>query len=216
MQNYFLAALPAAIYARLLPDLELTSLEPGAVIYESDTPQEYVYFPTTSSVSLLSVLPDGSVAEIAVVGNEGVIGIASFLGGESTPRRAVVQGAGQSYRLNRGLLKDEFERGGPLRILLQCYSQALTALMAQTPTCNRRDTIEQQLCRWLLLSMDRLSTRGLALTRQQFPIRLGVRRENVTAAAGTWQADRAIEYSRGRTTVLDPRGRPGSAGAMRW
>jgi hypothetical protein len=156
-RNHLLAALPAADYVRLLPQLELLPLPLGWAVYESGSEQGYVYFPATSIVSLLYVMQDGSSAEIAVVGNEGVVGIALFMGGETTPSRAVVQSAGFAYRLKASVLKGEFERGGPLQHLLLRYTQALITQMAQTAVCNRHHAVEQQLCRWLLLSLDRLA-----------------------------------------------------------
>ncbi|HLX80639.1 MAG TPA: Crp/Fnr family transcriptional regulator [Burkholderiales bacterium] len=202
-QNHLLAALPDAEYARLLPDLEPLPLELGLPLYESGGPQEYVYFPTASIVSLLYVMHDGSSAEIAVVGNEGVVGIALFMGGESTPSRAVVQSAGGAYRLKGGALKTEFERGGTLQHLLLRYTQALITQMAQTAVCNRHHAVEQQLCRWLLLSLDRLSSNELTMTQTLIANMLGVRREGVTEAAGKLQAEGLIQYSRGKITVLD-------------
>ena len=202
-QNHLLAALPAADYARLLPDLEHVPLELGLALYESGGQQEYVYFPTTSIVSLLYVMHDGSSAEIAVVGNEGAVGIALFMGGESTPSRAVVQSAGHAYRLHGKLLKTEFERGGPMQYLLLRYTQALITQMAQTAVCNRHHAVEQQLCRWLLLSLDRLPTNELTMTQALIANMLGVRREGVTEAAGKLQAEGLIHYSRGKITVLD-------------
>jgi len=202
-QNHLLAALPAADYERLLPHLELAPLELGWALYESGSQQGYVYFPTASIVSLLYVMEDGSSAEIAVVGYEGVVGIALFMGGETTPSRAVVQSAGYAYRLKASLLKDEFERGGPLQYLLLRYTQALITQMAQTAVCNRHHSVEQQLCRWLLLSLDRLPSNELVMTQELIANMLGVRREGVTEAAGKLQAEGLIQYSRGKITVLD-------------
>jgi CRP-like cAMP-binding protein len=202
-QNHLLAALPEADYERLLPDLELVPLELGWALYESGSQQGYVYFPTTSIVSLLYVMEDGSSAEIAVVGYEGVVGIALFMGGETTPSRAVVQSAGYAYRLKASRLKDEFERGGPLQYLLLRYTQALITQMAQTAVCNRHHSVEQQLCRWLLLSLDRLPSNELVMTQELIANMLGVRREGVTEAAGKLQAEGLIQYSRGKITVLD-------------
>jgi CRP-like cAMP-binding protein len=202
-QNHLLAALPAADYERLLPDLEQVPLELGWALYESGSQQEYVYFPTTSIVSLLYVMHDNSSAEIAVVGNDGVVGIALFMGGESTPSRAVVQSAGYAYRLKGSLLKGEFERGGRLQYLLLRYTQALITQMAQTAVCNRHHAVEQQLCRWLLLSLDRLPSNELTMTQELIANMLGVRREGVTEAAGKLQAQGLIHYSRGKITVLD-------------
>jgi CRP-like cAMP-binding protein len=163
----------------------------------------YVYFPTTSIVSLLYVMEDGASAEIAIVGNEGLVGIALFMGGETTPSRAVVQSAGHAYRLKSAVLKNEFERGGALQHLLLRYTQAMITQMAQTAVCNRHHSLEQQLCRWLLLSLDRLSSNVLTMTQELIANMLGVRREGVTEAAGTLQAEGLIHYSRGKITVLD-------------
>ena len=202
-QNYLLAALPDADYERLLPDLEQVPLELGLALYESGSQQEYVYFPVASIVSLLYVMRDGPSAEIAVVGNEGVVGVALFMGGESTPSRAVVQSAGYAYRLKGSHLKREFERGGPLQYLLLRYTQSLITQMAQTAVCNRHHAVEQQLCRWLLLSLDRLPSNELTMTQALIANMLGVRREGVTEAAGKLQAEGLIHYSRGKITVLD-------------
>jgi CRP-like cAMP-binding protein len=202
-QNHLLAALPAADYARLLPHLELLPLPLGLAVYESGRDQGYVYFPTTSIVSMLYVMEDGSSAEIAVVGNDGLVGIALFMGGETTSSRAVVQSAGFGYRLKAAFLKKEFERGGELQHLLLRSTQALITQMAQTAVCNRHHSLEQQLCRWLLLSLDRLSSNELKMTQELIANMLGVRREGVTEAAGQLQKDGIIRYSRGRITVLD-------------
>jgi CRP-like cAMP-binding protein len=202
-ENHLLAALPVADYERLLPDLEHVPLELGLPLYESGGPQEYVYFPANCIVSLLYVMHDGSSAEIAVVGNEGAVGIALFMGGESTPSRAVVQSAGHAYRVRGSILKTEFERGGPLQYLLLRYTQVLITQMAQTAVCNRHHAVEQQLCRWLLLSLDRLPTNELTMTQALIANMLGVRREGVTEAAGKLQAEGLIHYSRGKITVLD-------------
>jgi len=202
-QNHILAALPAEDYARLLPDLELVPVPLGWAVHESGGQMGYVYFPTTSIVSLLYVMEDGASAEIAIVGNEGLVGIALFMGGETTPSRAVVQSAGDAYRLKSAVLKNEFERGGTLQHLLLRYTQAMITQMAQTAVCNRHHSLEQQLCRWLLLSLDRLSSNVLIMTQELIANMLGVRREGVTEAAGTLQADGLIHYSRGKITVLD-------------
>jgi CRP-like cAMP-binding protein len=202
-QNHLLAVLPAAEYERLLPDLEHLPLVLGLPLYESGGQQEYVYFPTTCIVSLLYVMHDGSSAEIAVVGNEGAVGIALFMGGETTPSRAVVQSAGEAWRVKGSILKTEFERGGPMQYLLLRYTQALITQMAQTAVCNRHHAVEQQLCRWLLLSLDRLPTNELTMTQALIANMLGVRREGVTEAAGKLQAEGLITYSRGKITVLD-------------
>jgi CRP-like cAMP-binding protein len=203
-QNHLLAALPAADYKRLLPKLEFVPLPLAWAVYESDKAQSYVYFPTTSIVSLLYVMQDGSSAEIAVVGNEGVVGIALFMGGESTPSRAVVQSAGDAYRLKGSILKREFDHGGPIQYLLLRYTQALITQMTQTAVCNRHHSVEQQLCRWLLLSLDRLlPSNELTMTQELISNMLGVRREGVTEAAGRLQAAGLIQYYRGKITVLD-------------
>jgi len=202
-QNHLLSVLPEADYERLLPHLERIPLALGLALYESGTAQGYVYFPTDSIVSLLYVMEDGSSAEIAVVGNEGLVGISLFMGGETTPSRAVVQSAGQAYRLKAVFLKQEFERGGALQHLLLRYTQALITQMAQTAVCNRHHAVEQQLCRWLLLSLDRLPSNELIMTQELIANMLGVRREGVTEAAGHLQAAGLIHYSRGKITVLD-------------
>jgi len=175
----------------------------GSVLYESGSKLRHVYFPTTSIVSLLYVMEDGASAEIAVVGNEGILGIALFMGGETTPSRAVVQSAGEGYRLKAHLLKQEFNRFGPMLHLLLRYTQALITQMAQTAVCNRHHSVDQQLCRWLLLSLDRLASNELTMTQELIANMLGVRREGVTEAAGKLQALGLIHYSRGRITVLD-------------
>jgi len=201
--NKILAALPPALYQRLAPNLELVSLKRGASVYEAGSRQAYVYFPTDSIVSLLYVMKDGASAEIAGVGNEGLVGIALFMGGETTPSRAVVQCAGHAYRLRAKLLKGEFEFGGALQHLLLRYTQALITQMAQTAVCNRHHSIEQQLCRWLLLTADRLPSNVLAMTQESIANTLGVRREGVTEAAGKLQEAGLIQYSRGRITIVD-------------
>jgi CRP-like cAMP-binding protein len=205
-QNHLLAALPAADYERLAPHLELVEMLLGEVLYESGERLQHVYFPTTAIVSLLYVMENGSSAEIAVVGNEGILGISLFMGGETTPSRAIVQSAGYGYRLKAQLLKQEFNRGGPVQRLLLRYTQALITQMAQTAVCNRHHSVEQQLCRWLLLSLDRLSSNELTMTQELIANMLGVRREGVTEAAGKLQRAGLIEYTRGHIKVLD---RPG-------
>ena len=202
-QNHLLAALPATEFERLSPHLELVPMPLGEALYESGGRLQHVYFPTTSIVSLLYVMEDGASAEIAVVGNEGVLGIALFMGGETTPSRAVVQSAGYGYRLKAQLLKQEFNRAGPMMHLLLRYTQALITQMAQTAVCNRHHSVDQQLCRWLLLSLDRLSTDELTMTQELIANMLGVRREGVTEAAGNLQRAGVIRYSRGRITVLE-------------
>ena len=205
-QNRLLDALPPEIYKRLQSHLELIPLKLGASIYESGRKQPYVYFPTDSIVSLLYVMKDGASAEIAVVGNEGLVGISLFMGGDTTPSRAVVQSAGSAYRLKAKTLLSEFEFGGALQHLFLRYTQALITQMAQTAVCNRHHAVEQQLCRWLLLSMDRLPTNVLTMTQDLIANMLGVRREGVTAAAGKLQEAGLIHYSRGRIKIMD---RPG-------
>jgi CRP-like cAMP-binding protein len=205
-QNHLLAALPAEERARLFPHLEFVSMPLGEVVCEPGMPMRHVYFPTTCIVSLLYVMEDGASAEIAVVGNEGIVGISVFMGGETTTSRAVVQSAGHAYRLEGQLLKDAFFRAGPMQLLLLRYTQALLTQMAQTAVCNRHHTVDQQLCRWLLLSLDRLSSNELTMTQELIANMLGVRREGVTEAAGNLQRAGLIHYSRGRITVLD---RPG-------
>jgi CRP-like cAMP-binding protein len=204
-QNHLLAALPAAEYERLLPNLQLVTMSLGAVVYESGGALGYVYFPTSSIVSLLYVMEDGASAEIAVTGYEGLVGIALFMGGETTSSRAVVQSAGSAYRLKAVFLKKEFDIGGALQHLALRYTQALITQMAQTAVCNRHHSVEQQLCRWLLLSLDRLPGNELIMTQELIANMLGVRREGVTEAAGRLQKDGLIEYSRGRIVVLDRR-----------
>jgi len=202
-QNHLLAALPAAEYERLLPHLELVPMPLGEALYESGGRLRHVYFPTTSIISLLYVMEDGASAEIAVVGNEGILGVSLFMGGETTPSRAVVQSAGFGYRLKAQVLKEEFNRAGPVLRLLLRYTQALITQMAQTAVCNRHHSVQQQLCRWLLLSLDRLATDELTMTQELIANMLGVRREGVTEAAGELQRAGVIRYARGRITVLD-------------
>lgn len=201
--NHLLAALSAEAYNRLLPHLELITLSLSKVLYESGDTLRYVYFPTDAIVSLLYVMESGASAEISVVGNEGIIGIALFMGGESTTSRAIVQSEGQAYRLKAQYLKDEFNRHGELMELMLRYTQVLLTQMAQTAVCNRHHSIEQQLCRWLLLSLDRLPNNKLVMTQELIANMLGVRREGVTDAAGKLQKLGVIEYSRGHITVVD-------------
>ena len=202
-QNHLLAALHVEVQNRVMPHLELVPLPLGKVLYESGDALRHVYFPTDSIVSLLYVMENGASAEISVVGNEGLIGVALFMGGESTPSRAIVQSAGFAYRLVGQRLKDEFNRHGELQILLLRYTQSLITQMAQTAVCNRHHSIDQQLCRWLLLSLDRLPSNRLTMTQELIANMLGVRREGVTDAAGKLQDLGVIEYSRGQITVLD-------------
>ncbi len=210
-QNHLLAALLECELEHLSRHLELTTLTLGEALYESGGELSHVYFPTTSIVSLLYVMENGASAEIAVVGNEGIVGIALFMGGETMPNRAVVQGAGEAYRLSGQVLKREFirfggRRRGALHGLLLRYTQALLTQMAQTAVCNRHHTVDQQLCRWLLLSLDRLPTNELDMTQELIANMLGVRREGVTEAAGKLQKDGLIHYRRGHITVLDRAG----------
>ena len=204
--NHLLNVLPQDEYVRLEPHLEEVAMPLGDVIYETGAQMRYVYFPTTAIVSLLYVMDDGASAEIAVVGNEGILGISLFMGGETTTSRAVVQSAGHAYRLSAKRLKEEFQRSGPMLHLLLRYTQSLITQMAQTAVCNRHHSIDQQLCRWLLLSLDRLAQNELVMTQELIANMLGVRREGVTEAAGNLQEAGLIEYRRGHITVLD---RPG-------
>ena len=203
LQNHLLDALPAADYERLRPHFEIVALRLGDVLYEPGARMRYVYFPTTAIVSLLYVMENGASAEIAIVGNEGILGISLFMGGDSTPSRAVVQSAGHGYRMKAGLLKNEFSRFGVLMHLLLRYTQALITQMSQTAVCNRHHTVDQQLCRWLLLSLDRLSSNELTMTQELIANMLGVRREGVTEAAGKLQSAGLVKYRRGKITVLD-------------
>jgi CRP-like cAMP-binding protein len=205
-QNHLLAVLPKSESERLIPHLELVPLPLGEALYESGDHLNHVHFPTTAIVSLLYVMENGASAEIAVVGNEGIVGIALFMGGETMPNRAVVQSAGHAYRLDGRLLKQEFNRAGVLQHLLLRYTLAMLTQMAQTAVCNRHHSVDQQLCRWLLLSLDRLPANELSMTQELIANMLGVRREGVTEAAGKLQSAGLIHYSRGRITVLD---RPG-------
>lgn len=203
LQNHLLAALTQEIQERLIPHLERVTLPLGKVLYESGDALRHVYFPTDAIVSLLYVMEDGASAEISVVDNEGLIGVAVFMGGESTPSRAIVQSAGHAYRLPGQKLKDEFNRHGEMLQLMLRYTQALITQMAQTAVCNRHHSIDQQLCRWLLLSLDRLPSNQLSMTQELIANMLGVRREGVTEAAGKLQKLGVIKYSRGHITVLD-------------
>jgi len=205
-QNHLLAALPAADWRRWLPLLEAVEMPLGQVLYEAGNTLSHVYFPTNAIVSLLYVMENGASAEIAVVGNEGIVGISLFMGGESTPSRAVVQSAGQGYRLQAQAIKDEFSRSGAVMHLLLRYTQALITQMAQTAVCNRHHSLDQQLCRWLLLSLDRLQGSELVMTQELIANMLGVRREGVTEGALKLQQAGLIRYSRGRISVLDRAG----------
>jgi len=203
LENHLLAALQPAERERIHPHLQFVPLALGDVVYESGDVLHHVYFPTDSIVSLLYVLKDGASAEISIVGNEGLVGVALFMGGETTPSRAIVQSAGGAYRLSSTRLKDEFNLHGHLQLLLLRYTQALITQMAQTAVCNRHHSVDQQLCRWLLLSLDRLPSNNLTMTQELIANMLGVRREGVTAAAAKLQKLGVIRYSRGQVTVLD-------------
>ena len=205
-ENHLLAALPNSAWMKWLPKLELIDLPLGKVLHESGTPMHFVYFPTSAIVSLLYVLENGSSAEIAVVGYEGVVGTSIFMGGGSTPNRAVVQSAGKGFRLQAEAMKEAFEGSGPVMHLMLRYTQALITQMTQTAVCNRHHSLDQQLCRWLLLSLDRLSGNELVMTQELIANMLGVRREGVTEAALKLQRAGLIRYARGHISVLD---RPG-------
>jgi len=202
-ENHILAALRASERERLFPHLERVQMPLGDVLYESGDTLRYMYFPTDCIVSLLYVLEDGASAEIAVVGNEGAIGVALFMGGETTPSRAIVQSAGSAFRMTGKRIKDEFGRHGQMLHVLLRYTQSLITQMAQTAVCNRHHSVHQQLCRWLLLSLDRLPSNKLTMTQELIANMLGVRREGVTEAAGRLQNLDVIRYSRGEITVLD-------------
>jgi len=202
LQNHLLRALPAPEAERLLPQLEFVPMPLGSVLYESGSQLRYVYFPTTSIISLLYVMEDGASAEIAVVGNEGMVGVALFMGGETTPSRAVVQSAGHAYRLKGQILKEEFRRAAGLQHLLLRYTQALLTQMAQTAVCNRHHSVEQQLCRWLLVTLDRVPSGELVMTQELVASMLGVRREGITEAAGKLREEAIIDYRRGHISVL--------------
>lgn len=205
-QNHLLSALPAEEFGRLAPHLELVPMLLGESIYEPGNQLQHVYFPTTAIVSLLYVLESGASAEIAGVGNEGMLGIALFMGGDTTPSSAVVQTAGHAYRLQARLLQEEFRRAGLMQRLLLRYTQALLTQMCQTTACNRHHSIEQQLCRWLLLTLDRLPSNELVVTQELVASALGVRRESITEAAGKLQRAGLIRYRRGHLTVLERSG----------
>jgi CRP-like cAMP-binding protein len=202
-QSHLLAVLPSDVRERLRPHLEFVEMPLGSVLYEAGSHLPHVYFPTDCIVSLLYVMENGASAEIAVVGNEGIVGVALFMGGETTPSRALVQCAGHAYRLPAPLIKVEFNRFGSLHTLLLRYTQALLTQMAQTAVCNRHHTVDQQLCRWLLLSLDRLESNEVSMTQELIANMLGVRREGVSEAAGKLQSTGIIHYSRGLITVLD-------------
>jgi CRP-like cAMP-binding protein len=205
-QNHLLAALPTAEFEALVAHLELVPMRLGQMLYEPGGQLQHAYFPTTSIVSLHYVMESGASAETAGVGNEGMVGVSLFMGGDTTPSSAVVQTAGHAYRLERRLLKQEFERGGLLQKLLLRYTQALLTQMAQTAVCNRHHSLEQQLCRWLLLTLDRLPSNELVMTQELVASMLGVRREGITVAAGDLQRAGYISYRRGHIAVLNRSG----------
>jgi CRP-like cAMP-binding protein len=202
-QNRLLAALPRETFDRISPHLELVKMSLGDVLYESSGMLQHVYFPTDAIVSLHYVMENGSSAEIAGVGNEGVLGVSLFMGGNTTPSLATVQTGGYGYRLKANLMMEEFNRAGPMMRLMLRYTQALITQMSQTAVCNRHHTVEQQLCRWLLLTLDRLPTSELTMTQELIASMLGVRREGITEAAGNLQREGLISYRRGHITVLD-------------
>jgi len=204
--NKLLAKLPREDFERILPHLKPVSFKLGEVVYESGGQMEHIYFPTTAIISLLYTMENGSSAEMGVAGPEGLVGIALFMGGDTTPNRAVVQGAGGAVRMPAGVLRGEFGRGGPFQRLLLRYTQALITQMSQTAVCNRLHTVEQQLCRWLLLMRDRLGADEIVMTQELIANMLGVRREGVTVAAGRLQEQGLISYVRGRIRILDRRG----------
>jgi CRP-like cAMP-binding protein len=206
LNNKLLALLPQEEYERVLPYLEPVSLALGEVIYESGGKQSYIYFPTNAIISLLYMMENGSSAEMGVAGKEGLVGIALFMGGNTVPNRAVVQSAGEAFRMTTKILQDEFARAGMFQRLLLRYTQALMTQMSQTAVCNRLHTVEQQLCRWLLLSRDRLNTDELVMTQELIANMLGVRREGVTMAAGRLQENGLISYMRGHIQILDRQG----------
>jgi CRP-like cAMP-binding protein len=205
-QNHLLAALPEEVRARLSSRLELIAMPLGEVLYESGGLLHHVYFPTTSIVSLHYIMENGASAEMAGVGNEGVVGISLFMGGNTTPSRATIQTAGHGYRLPGQLMLEEFNRAGPMMRLMLRYTQALITHMSQTAVCNRHHSMEQQLCRWLLLTLDRLPTNELTMTQELIACMLGVRREGITEAAGNLQQAGLISYRRGHITVIDRTG----------
>ena len=205
-ENHILAALPAAEFGALEPHLERVPMPLGQMLYEPGSPQRYAYFPTSSIISLHYVTESGASAETAGVGNEGMVGVSIFMGGNTTSSSAVVQTSGHAYRIDRGRLKEEFNRAGIVQSLLLRYTQALMTQMAQTAACNRHHSVEQQLCRWLLLTMDRLPGRELVMTQELVASMLGVRRESVTENAGQLQTAGYIRYRRGHITVLNRAG----------
>jgi CRP-like cAMP-binding protein len=205
-QNFLLAALPEDVFERLAPDLELVSMPLGQVLYESGGQLHYAYFPTSAILSLHYITESGASAEIAGVGNEGVLGISLFMGGNTTPSRATVQTAGSGYRLKGQLITEEFNRAGPMMRLMLRYTQALMTQISQTAVCNRHHSVEQQLCRWLLLTLDRLPSNELTMTQELIAGMLGVRRESITETAVILQREGLISYRRGHITVIDRAG----------
>jgi CRP-like cAMP-binding protein len=205
-QNHLLELLPKPEFERISPFLEGIAMPLGSVLYEPGGELSHAYFPTTAIISLLYVMEDGASAEISVIGKEGLVGVALFMGGDTMPNRAVVQSAGYGYRLRARILRDECTRNGPMLSIMLRFTQALITQMAQTAVCNRHHSVDQQLCRWLLLSLDRLPGNELTMTQELIANMLGVRREGVTAAAGKLQAAGLISYHRGHITILD---RPG-------
>ncbi len=202
-QNHILAALPAADYDRLAAHLELVSMPLGMAVYEAGITMQYVYFPTSSIVSILHDTREGASAETAVIGNEGLVGVTQCMGGGAMANRAMVKSAGYGFRLKAALLKEEFDRGGVLQQQLLRFTQALLTQMSQTAVCNRHHSVAQQLCRWLLLSLDRLPSNELSMTQELIANMLGVRRESVADAAGKLQEEKMIHYSRGHITILN-------------
>jgi CRP-like cAMP-binding protein len=211
VENYLLSALPSDEYERLFPTQDAVSLSLGQVIYESGEPLEYAYFPANSVVSLLYTMEDGSTAEMGLVGNDGVVGVTLFLGGDTTPNRAVVQIAGRALRMKSKVLQSEFRRGGPFQQLLLRYTQALMTQISQTAACNRLHSVEKRLCRWLLLCHDRIESDELQMTQEFIANMMGGRRESVTIAAGRLQNAGLIHYSRGHIKILDRKGLEASA-----
>jgi CRP-like cAMP-binding protein len=204
--NHLLAALPADEFARLKPDLEPVSLSLGEVLYESGDKMTHIYFPTTAIISLLYIMENGATAEIGIAGNDGLIGIALFMGGETTSSRAIVQSAGEAVRMKAAALKKAFALGGVFQNILLRYTQSLMTQISQTAVCNRLHSVEQQLCRWLLINHDQLQTNRLVMTHDLIANMLGVRREGVSIAAGNLQKQGLIKYVRGTITVLDRKG----------
>jgi CRP-like cAMP-binding protein len=205
-QNHLLAALPAAEFERLAPHLEPAPMALGQMLYEPGGQLQHAYFPVSAIVSLHYVLESGAAASVASVGNEGVLGVSLFMGGDTTPSSAVVQNGGQAYRLDRRVLKQEFDRTGALQRLLLRYTQALLTQMSQTAVCNRHHSVEQQLCRWLLVTLDRVPSGEFSMTQELVAGMLGVRREGITEAAGRLQGEGFIRYRRGHIAVLDRAG----------